>query len=40
LSDDWLAELELRDAIDRVAIDLYASSVLDSNLDFESYPPN
>jgi ADP-ribosylglycohydrolase/protein-tyrosine phosphatase len=40
LPDDWLAEIELRDVIDRVAMDLYASSILGTDLDFESYPPN
>ena len=39
LPNGWLAELELRDVIDRIAMDLYASSVLGTDLDFESYPP-
>ncbi len=40
LPETWLGDLELRDTIDRVAMDLFASSVLDSDLDVESYPPN
>lgn len=36
----WLEQVELRDAIDRLACDLYATSVLGTVLDFESYPPS
>lgn len=36
----WLKQLEMRDVIDRIAMDLYASSVLGTDLDLESYPPN
>jgi ADP-ribosylglycohydrolase len=40
LATRWLDSLELRDVIERVADDLYAASVLNTELDFESYPPN
>jgi len=40
LPSRWLAQLELRDTIDRIAEDLHASSILGAQLDFESYPPN
>jgi hypothetical protein len=36
----WLEQLELRDVVDRIARDLYASTVLGVELDYESYPPN
>ena len=40
LPSRWLAQLELRDTIERIAEDLHASAVLGAELDFESYPPN
>ncbi len=36
----WLEALELREVIDRVAVDLHASTVIGAELDFESYPPS
>lgn len=36
----WLAQLELRDTLDRIAEDLHASAIIGAELDFESYPPN
>jgi ADP-ribosylglycohydrolase len=38
LPELWLAQLELRDVIERVARDLFASSILDAEPDLESYP--
>ncbi len=40
LPESWLAELELRDVVERVADDLCGSAILDAELDYESYPPN
>ena len=36
----WLAQLELREVIERVAKDLFASAVQDEFLDKPAYPPN
>ena len=38
LPERWLAQLELRDVIERVARDLFASSILEAEPDLESYP--
>ena len=35
----WLKQVELSDATERLADDLYAASALRTELDFESYPP-
>lgn len=40
LPREWLAEVEMRDVVDRIAKDLFASQVLGRALDFEVYPPN
>jgi ADP-ribosyl-[dinitrogen reductase] hydrolase len=36
----WLADLELRDVIERIAVDLHAAAIWDTELDYDSYPPN
>ena len=40
LPSRWLAQLEMRDVIERCARDLFAGTVLGAQLDFEAYPPN
>jgi ADP-ribosylglycohydrolase/protein-tyrosine phosphatase len=35
----WVEQVEMRDVIERVGDDLYASAVLETGLDYESYPP-
>jgi ADP-ribosyl-[dinitrogen reductase] hydrolase len=40
LPEVWLSEVELRDVTDRLAKDLHAAAILETELDFESYPPN
>jgi ADP-ribosyl-[dinitrogen reductase] hydrolase len=39
LPNAWLEALELREVIDRVACDLFASAIVGCELDHESYPP-
>jgi hypothetical protein len=36
----WLADLELHDVIERMAMDLHATFVLGLEPDFHRYPPN
>jgi ADP-ribosylglycohydrolase len=36
----WLRELELRSVIERIAQDLHAATIWNSELDYESYPPD
>jgi len=36
----WLADLELRDVIEQMALDLHAAAIWDTELDYDSYPPN
>jgi ADP-ribosyl-[dinitrogen reductase] hydrolase len=36
----WVQAVELQDIIERLSDDLYAAAVTDSELDYESYPPN
>jgi ADP-ribosyl-[dinitrogen reductase] hydrolase len=36
----WLAALELRDVIERIAADLHRSMILGEDLDHDAYPPN
>ncbi len=36
----WLATLELKDVIERIATDLHRRAILGETLDFEDYPPN
>jgi ADP-ribosylglycohydrolase len=39
LPSRWLEELELKDVIERIAEDLFASAILGTELDHEAYPP-
>lgn len=39
LPSRWPEELELRDVVDRIAEDLFASAILGRELDYEAYPP-
>jgi ADP-ribosylglycohydrolase len=36
----WVEQVELRDVTARIAEDLYAASILGTELDFEAYPPS
>lgn len=40
LPTTWLAEVEMRDVVDRIARDLFSSMILGRTLSFDDYPPN
>ena len=40
LPSKWLAELELRDVTERLALYLHAAAIWGTQLDYDSYPPN
>lgn len=40
LPKNWLATLELKDVLERIALDLHRSAILGETLDFDAYPAN